>query len=53
MSLLGLFRQPDPGLVAAGVPRSSKWPAFLKAFLRLAGTAHRPPQAPVSPSARP
>jgi hypothetical protein len=34
MSLLGFFRRPDPGLVAAGVPRSSKWPPFLKAFLR-------------------
>ena len=34
MSLLNLFRKPDPGLVAAGVPRSSKWPAWLKAFLK-------------------
>jgi len=34
MSLFGLFRLPDPGLVAAGAPRSSKWPPFLKAFLR-------------------
>jgi len=34
MSLLNLFRKQDPGLVAAGVPRSSKWPAWLKAFLK-------------------
>ena len=32
--MFGLFRQPDPGVVAAGVPRSSKWPAWLKAFLK-------------------
>jgi hypothetical protein len=34
MSLLDLFRRPDPGLVAAGVPRSGKWAAWLKAFLK-------------------
>jgi hypothetical protein len=34
MSLFDLFRRSDPGLVAAGVPRSSGWPAWLKAFLK-------------------
>jgi hypothetical protein len=34
MSLLSLFRKYDPGLVSAGVPRSGKWPAWLKAFLK-------------------
>lgn len=32
--MFGFFGQPDPGVVAAGVPRSSKWPAWLKAFLK-------------------
>jgi hypothetical protein len=32
--MFGLFKKADPGLVAAGVPRSSKWPAWLKAFLK-------------------
>jgi 5-methylcytosine-specific restriction protein A len=34
MSLLNLFRKPDPGLVAAGVPRSGKWPAVRAAHLK-------------------
>ena len=32
--MFGFFRQPDPGVVAAGVPRSGKWPTWLKAFLK-------------------
>ena len=32
--IFGLFRKPDPGVVAAGVPRSSKWGPWLKAFLK-------------------
>ena len=34
MSLLDLFRRPDPGLVAAGVPRSSKWPKVRASHLK-------------------
>ena len=34
MTMFGFFRRSDPGVVAAGVPRSSKWPAWLKAFLK-------------------
>lgn len=29
-----LFRRPNPGVVAAGVPRSSKWPAVRAAHLK-------------------
>ena len=32
--MFGFFRQPDPGVVAAGVPRSSGWGPWLKAFLK-------------------
>ena len=32
--MFGLFKQPDPGVVAAGVPRSSKWPAVRAAHLK-------------------
>jgi hypothetical protein len=32
--MFGLFRRPDPGVATAGVPRSPKWAAWLKAFLR-------------------
>ena len=32
--MFGLFRRSDPGVVAAGVPRSGKWGPWLKAFLR-------------------
>jgi len=34
MSLLDLFRKPDPGLVAAGVPRSPKWAKVRAAHLK-------------------
>lgn len=34
MSLLNLFRKADPGAIAAGVPRSSKWPAVRAAHLK-------------------
>jgi 5-methylcytosine-specific restriction endonuclease McrA len=32
--LLRLFRRPDYGAIAAGVPRSSKWPAARDKWLR-------------------
>ena len=32
--MFGLFRKTDPGLVAAGVPRSGKWPKFRAAHLK-------------------
>ena len=32
--MFGLFRQPDPGVVAAGVPRSSGWSAWVKRFVK-------------------
>lgn len=33
--MFGLLRKPDPGVIAAGgVPRSPKWEAWLKAFLK-------------------
>ena len=32
--MFGFFRQTDPGVVAAGVPRSSAWGPWVKAFLR-------------------
>jgi len=33
--MFGLFRRPDPGVIAAGgQPRSPKWESWLKAFLR-------------------
>ena len=32
--MFGLFKKTDPGAIAAGVPRSPKWDAWLKAFLR-------------------
>ena len=32
--MFGFFRQRDPGVVAAGVPRSSGWGPWVKAFLR-------------------
>ena len=32
--MFGLFRRPDPGVVAAGVPRSSKWAKVRSAHLK-------------------
>ena len=32
--MFGLFRQPDPGVVAAGVPRSSAWGPWVKRFVK-------------------
>ena len=32
--MFGLFRRSDPGVVAAGVPRSSGWAAWVKRFVK-------------------
>lgn len=32
--MFGLFRKPDPGVVAAGVPRSGKWAKVRAAYIK-------------------
>ena len=32
--MFGFFRKPDPGVVAAGVPRSAGWGPWVKAYLK-------------------